>query len=82
MKEIMKSLAARLNRRGTTGAAFAGALVAVVLGLVLYGPIKTYVNDSKDGGSNDSLLDLIPTFWVISCLGVAVAMGIAAFKGR
>lgn len=77
-KNIM-SLAAR---KGNAGVQFASALIAVVLGLVLYSPIKTYVNNSKDGGSNDSLLDLIPTFWVIACLGVAVAMGIAAFKGR
>lgn len=69
-------------RRGNAGAMFAGALISVVLGLALYSPIKGFVGNATDGGSNDSLLNLIPTFWVLACLGIAVAMGIASFKGK
>lgn len=72
-----------LAKRGNGSAAmFVSALIVVILGLVLYSPVKDYVNDSLDGGSNDSLLKLIPTFWVIGVLAVAVGLSIAAFKSH
>lgn len=68
------------GRRGNSAGKFAGALVSIVLGLALYQPIVEYVGNTTAEGTNQSLLNLIPTFWIIACLAVAVGMAVSAFR--
>ena len=74
------------NNKGTnrSTAAFTGALIAIIVGLALLPVVQEFANDSKaqDNSSQDKLIDLIPLFWVLAVLAVAVAMTVAGFKSR
>jgi len=77
---ILNSL--KVNKRGVGGGFFIAALVELVLALALLPTVRTFVNNSKNGDSNDTLLDIIPTFWIIGAVVVAAVLSYAGVKNK
>ena len=85
LNEVKRSL--RSNRRGAVsmGRLFI-AFILIIIGIALTPTVVEQVADvTGDGGNNltgsaSALMSLLPMFWVIGILGVAVALIYLSFK--
>lgn len=59
-----------------------GALIALIVMLALLPVVQSFVSGANVTGSSATLVSLIPLFWVLAAVGIAVALGIQAYKGQ
>jgi len=61
---------------------FFPALIAILIGVVLYPVVTSFIDSANATGTNATLLNLVPLMWILGIVGVAVALGVHAFKGQ
>ena len=61
---------------------FVGALITIVIGLALLPVVRSFVATGQENAtaSESSLLGLVTLMWIFAVIGVAVSIGIAAYK--
>lgn len=56
------------------------ALIAIILMLALLPVVQSFVSGANVTGTQATLINLIPLFWILAAVGVGVGIGIAAYK--
>ena len=55
-------------------------LLTIVIGIALLPVVQSFVDGANQTGTNKTLLDLVPLFWILGVVGVAAIVGYRAWK--